>query len=260
MKSDFEVDCNRDTGICTARLKVGVWKTYAIGHDLVGRAMGSRIAGRDYLGFGMLAEIAAVSKKRKTVDFVVSTNAPDRMGDIIEQSGILLKNYRRNPVHLYAHDSRGLPIGKALKTVVSGDKLLQRIEYTPVTGFDLPQAVFELVEADVLRGISIGFIPIEFSFIEGGAGRLFTRIELLETSTVPIPANPEALVTGKTFAADNLGLSGVPQVELEIADRRELDPAEEVLAAIDKDDEVKGIDTIFEDMIRMIEEMPSSGN
>ena len=260
MESNFEVNCNRDSGVCTARLKVGIWKAYSIGVDLVGASMEAQIAGRDYLGFGMLAEIAAVNKKRKTVDFVASTSAPDRMGDIIEQSGILLKDYRRNPVHLYAHDSRGLPIGKALKTVVSGDKLLQRIEYTPVTGFDLPQAVFELVEANVLRGISIGFLPIEFSFIEGGAGRLFTKIELLETSTVPIPANPQALVTGKTFTADDLGLSGVPQVELEIAEKRDLDPAEEILAEMDKDDEEKETDPTLEYLRKIIEGIPGADN
>lgn len=258
---EFRVNCNRDTGICTAKLKVGVWKAYEIGSDLVGPAIESQIAGRDYLGFGMLAEIADINKKRKTVDFVASTNAPDRMGDQIEQSGWLLKNYRRNPVHLYAHNSRSLPIGKAIKTAIEGDKLVQRIQYTPVTGYDLPQTVFELIQANVLRGISVGFIPIEFEFLpDDDGGRHFIRQELLETSTVPIPANPQTLVTGKTFTADDLGLSGVPQVELEIADRREPDPFEEILAAVDKDDEEKQTDATLEYLANIIKGLPNPDN
>ncbi len=95
---------------------------------------------------------------------------------------------------------------------------------------------------------------------DGSGGRRFIRQELLETSVVPIPANPAALVTGKALAADHLGLSGVPEVELEIADKRELDPTEEVLAAMDKDEDDGPIDPVFAELIRIIKETPGPGN
>ncbi len=36
MKWEFEINWDKNTGICTARLKVGIWKSYPIGDDLVG--------------------------------------------------------------------------------------------------------------------------------------------------------------------------------------------------------------------------------
>lgn len=257
MKSEFEINCDKDTGICTARLRVGIWKSYPIGTDLVGTAIDARVAGREYLGFGLPAEITSINKEKRTADFIASTSKKDRLGDEIVQDGWELKNYHRNPVHLFAHDSRSLPIGKAIKTVLERNQLVQRIQYTPVRGFDLPDVVFQLIVAGSLRGISVGFVPLEFEFLEDGSGgRRFVRQELLETSIVPIPANPQALVTGKTFAAGEFGLSGVPQVELEIAERRNLDPAEEVLTAMDEDDDEKQTDPVLEDLIKIIQETP----
>ena len=220
--SHYKVICNAVSGVCKAKLQVSVSRAYPISRQLLGGSFAhlanktTRVGDESgpYFGLGSVAEVADVNRKKKSVTFVASTGSPDRMGDIIEQDGWLLKNYRKNPVHLFAHNSRGLPIGTGLPIRVDGDRLVQTVKYTPVTGFDLPQVVFELVDAGVLRGISVGFLPIEFSFIEGGAGRRFTKIELLETSTVPIPANPEALVSSKSFDVEQaLGslLAGDPK-------------------------------------------------
>ena len=46
MKSDFEINCDKDTGVCTARLRVGIWKSYPIGTNLVGTGIDARLAGR----------------------------------------------------------------------------------------------------------------------------------------------------------------------------------------------------------------------
>ncbi len=207
-EKQYQIVCDAATGVCTAKLKVGVNRAYPVQRELLGagfahlRNKNVKVGDESgsYFGYGSVAKIDSIDRKNKTVTFVASTGSTDRMGDIIEQDGILLKNYRKNPVHLFAHDSRGLPIGIGPKIRVDGNKLIQQVKYVPTKGFDFPQVVFELIEAGVLRGISIGFLPIEFTFIEGGSGRRFTKIELLETSTVPIPANPEALVTGKSFS------------------------------------------------------------
>lgn len=227
------------------KLRIGIGRTYDIPTQLVGASVSSRVAGRDYLGLGLSAEVTATNKIRKTVDFVASTSGKDRNGDEIRQDGWILKNFRKNPVHLWAHDSRGLPIGKAIKTVMEKDRLIQRIQYVPVAGFDLPQVVFELVEAGTLRGISVGFLPLEFDFMENGGGRIFIRQELLETSTVPIPSNADALVANNiVFYAQTFGLPGSPEIVLEVpwleGDR---------IPAPDH-----GSDDVLEELIRIIQE------
>lgn len=204
----YRVLCDASNGLCRTKLKVGIQRAYPVSQQLLGSSF-AHLANQTvkvgdesgpYFGYGSVAKIDSIDRKRKAVTFVASTGSTDRMGDIIEQDGILLKNYKRNPVHLFAHDSRGLPIGVGPKIRVDGDRLIQEVRYTPVAGFDFPQVIFELILAGTLRGISIGFLPLEFTFLKEGQGRRFTKIELLETSTVPIPANPEALVTGKSFS------------------------------------------------------------
>lgn len=203
----YQVLCDSSTGLCRAKLRVGIQRAYPVSQELIGGSF-AHLANQTvkvgdesapYFGYGSVAKLDNIDRKRKTVTFVASTGDTDRMGDIIEQSGILLKNYKKNPLHLFAHDSTGLPIGVGPKIRVDGNKLIQEVRYVPTKGFDFPQTVFELIEAGVLRGISIGFLPLEFTFLKEGQGRRFTKIELLETSTVPIPANPEALVAGKSF-------------------------------------------------------------
>ena len=54
----------------------------------------------------------SVTSKQDTVSFVASTASPDRYGDIIDQKGWMLENYKKNPVVLLNHDSNQLPIGK----------------------------------------------------------------------------------------------------------------------------------------------------
>lgn len=203
----YQVLCDASTGLCRAKLRVGIQRAYPVSRELLGGSL-AHLASQPvkvgdetapYFGFGSVAEVCDINRKKKSVTFIASTGSPDRMGDVIEQDGWQLRNYRKNPVHLFAHNSTGLPIGTGLPIRVDGDRLIQTVTYKPVTGFDLPQVIFELVDAGVLRGISVGFLPHEFSFIEGGNGRRFTKVELLETSTVPIPANPEALVSSKSF-------------------------------------------------------------
>src|SRR4051812_46429070 len=41
----------------------------------------------------------------RQVRAIVSTAAPDRMGDVVVQAGIDLKHYRANPVVLWQHDA-----------------------------------------------------------------------------------------------------------------------------------------------------------
>jgi hypothetical protein len=58
------------------------------------------------------------------------------------------------------------------------------------------------VEADILRAVSVGFRPIKSeprNPEKPFAGELFVRQELVETSVVAVPANPNALAVAKSL-------------------------------------------------------------
>src|SRR6185369_5417147 len=53
--------------------------------------------------------------------FVASSNAVDRYGDVIEQDWIL-DDYWKNPVLLFAHQTRALPVGRVTSFNVTPDR------------------------------------------------------------------------------------------------------------------------------------------
>ncbi len=59
-----------------------------------------------------LAEIKSGTTSSRQLTYVISTKAPDRDNDRVLSFD--LSAYRRNPVVLFAHDYRSLPVGKAV--------------------------------------------------------------------------------------------------------------------------------------------------
>ena len=57
----------------------------------------------------------------------------------------------------------------------------------------------ELVEAGILRAVSVGFRPLEYAARPGSksGGKIYLRSELMEASLVSIPANPNALAVAR---------------------------------------------------------------
>ena len=123
---------------------------------------------------------------------VASSEIVDRMGEVVKIDGIGLKNFKKNPVLLWSHNS-GLtdsrpPIGKVLKTWVDGVRK-KRLMFS--VQFDLSDPFAKMIsdkyKNGFLNAFSIGFQPLEKE------DNVFIESELLEISAVPIPANPEAL-------------------------------------------------------------------
>jgi hypothetical protein len=129
--------------------------------------------------------------------FVASEESDDRSGDVVAVSGWDLKNFKKNPVMMWAHDYGVAPVGTIPKVWVEGNQLLD----APL--FDMADPLGAFLHGKYLRGImkaqSVGFRPLEFEEISGkgmfGSYR-FTKQELLEISLVPIPAHPAALRKG----------------------------------------------------------------
>lgn len=139
------------------------------------------------------------------LEYVMSDESVDRVGDVIEAKGWSLNAFRNNPVALFGHDSRFV-IGKWTDVRVEKDRLVGKLD---MLGKGISSRIDELhaaVEAGVLRAVSVGFRPLEKPKLRDekdySAGYIFSKQELMECSLVAVPANPNALQIAK-----GLGLS-----------------------------------------------------
>ena len=145
------------------------------------------------------AEIKATGDKRE-LQFTISTDSVDRMGDTIDAKGWELDAYRKNPVVLWAHDNQSLPVGKATKIWIEDGKLKAIAEFTPEGMAKFNDTIFDMLKGGFLNAVSVGFLPKEYKFTEDANRRFgidFLKQELLEFSVVSVPANSEALVEGR---------------------------------------------------------------
>jgi hypothetical protein len=88
--------------------------------------------GEAQLRKAFVAEVKALGEDR-SIDFVISTDAVDRMGDTIAVDGWQLANYRKNPVVLWAHDSYMHPIAKASNIRIEDGQLKARAQFVAPT-------------------------------------------------------------------------------------------------------------------------------
>jgi len=140
----------------------------------------------------------------RRVRFIASDETVDRYGDIIRASGWQLDAYRKNPVLLFGHQSRELPVGKVDPIAVEGTRLIAHAEFTPQGMSDFADTVWEMVNGGFLNAVSVGFLPLAsptpiFDADKHITGFEYNGQELLELSCVPVPANPNALQLAKSF-------------------------------------------------------------
>lgn len=122
---------------------------------------------------------------------VATDGSIDRDGEVIQPDAWNFDNFLKNPVLLYAHDYRSEPIGKVISIQKDGDRIL----FQPQFAIDLSERaarIFRMYKEGFLNAFSVGFNPTERK------GNIFTKVELLEISAVPVPANPNALVLARS--------------------------------------------------------------
>lgn len=119
---------------------------------------------------------------------IASTNALDRMDESIDNNGWDLKNYKKNPVILWAHDHSEPAIGTSERTWVQGKGNDAKLMIKPVLHDVTPKAaaIKKLVEMGVIKTLSVGFKNLESD------GNILSKNELLENSFCNVPANAEA--------------------------------------------------------------------
>jgi hypothetical protein len=145
-----------------------------------------------------------VLKGERAVISYISTNIKDRDGEQLVPDGVKLENYRKNPIVLYGHDYRSVPIGKNIWIKKEGNGLKAKTVFAKSEFADqIYKAYTDDIEGTgpLLKGWSVGFIPIKWDEPKEKdeekkadlPKRIYTKWELLEYSAVAIPSCPEAL-------------------------------------------------------------------
>jgi hypothetical protein len=133
--------------------------------------------------------------------FRISDATIDHSGDSIDPAGFDLEGFRQNPVVLRSHDSTATPIATSTVPVVVGRALMATAQF-PARGVSAASdEVADAVRAGLLRGASVGFIPLKWSFSKDRVNGIdFSQVRLLEWSLCSVPCNPAALLVGSVAA------------------------------------------------------------
>lgn len=133
--------------------------------------------------------------------FVMSTDAIDRAGDIVEQDWDL-RDFRKNPIALFGHDHEK-PIGTWENVRVAGGRLVGDLKLAAAGTSAFLDEIRSLVQQRILRAVSVGFRPAKYADRRDKDGNLvglrMSQNVLYETSLVSVPMNPQALALVKGY-------------------------------------------------------------
>lgn len=140
-----------------------------------------------------LLEVKAVDDEKRVITGIATTPEPDRVGDIVEPLGAKFKN----PLPLLWQHAHDKPVGtvkfdKPTKDGITFTAELPKIEDAGALK-DMIDMAWQSVKAKLVRGVSIGFRALEYSWMDDGGIR-FIETEIMELSLVTIPANASATI------------------------------------------------------------------
>lgn len=162
-------------------------------------------SGENVMGQDFAVEIKEHDAANRTFWCIGSTENPDRSNDIVRVEGWDLKNYKKAPRGLWAHDYYSLPIFKSKKVKINKEtKQLQfQVEFDV---YDFANLVYNQYINGFMSDFSVGFIGKEMEYRDEerpwSGGIDFKHQELLELSAVPVPDNPEAQKLGLSINND----------------------------------------------------------
>lgn len=105
--------------------------------------------------------------------------------------GAFVEQKARDVKLLWQHRSAE-PLGKVLE--LREDDIGLNITAQLLMKLQRAQEAYELLQHEVINGLSIGYVPTDYHIEESGI-RVLTKVKLWEISLVTFPANEEARVT-----------------------------------------------------------------
>ena len=200
--------------------------------------------------------IKSVAGESRCFDAMITTDSIDREGEVVIPAGIDVSDYKKNPVILWNHDIKK-PIGSAKSIAPQGNGWTMRghlpprpEDHDPKLDW-LPDDIWGLVDAGILKGVSIGFMPVQQRAASTKDTQIFgptvktvtNKSKLIEVSITGVGMNQDALITavhkGLFKAATIKSITGfdVPEVQT-------TETVVEVLPIVDPVVEVDPVQTI----------------
>jgi hypothetical protein len=135
---------------------------------------------------------------------LITNPTPDHSNDSVKPPGIDYSVFWKNSAVLDSHNSSKPPVASSGRPFMSGDNVLA-IPRFPKPGISAnSDQIRTAANAGLLRGISIGFIPLKWSMSKDPSrpmGVDFHAIRLLEFSYCSLPMNPDCRVLGSVSSS-----------------------------------------------------------
>lgn len=173
-----------------------------------------------------ILDVKTVDEKKRTFSGIATSPALDRMSDSVNSLGA---KYAKEIPLLHAHQSDQpigvVRLGKATKAGIPFEADIPIIHEPPTLKERVDVAFGEILHG-LVRAVSIGFRSLSTPKFNDQGGYDFEDIEIMELSTVAIPANQDALIhTVKSIDRDLRKAAGVPEPEGLLLDRPEIQTA-----------------------------------
>lgn len=158
-------------------------------------------------------QIKAVDEGKRQIRGIASTPSPDRVQDVILPEGAVFTL----PIPLLWQHDHQQPIGNVIEAKVTAKGIEILAELVSVAAPSQLAArleeAWQSIKTGLVRGLSIGFSPIKYSFLETG-GVEFSQYGWHELSVVTIPCNMEATITTIKSLSQQQAASGKPAAKV----------------------------------------------
>lgn len=138
--------------------------------------------------------IKGINEETREIEGIASTPSLDRVKDSVKPLGLTFPK----EVPLLLHHKHAEPVGTTTFGAPTAKGLPFKAKVAkvdePGTVKDRTDEAWHSVKAQLIKGVSIGFTPLEYEPNKAG-GLDFTKAEVHELSLVTIPCNPEAVIT-----------------------------------------------------------------
>jgi HK97 family phage prohead protease len=126
---------------------------------------------------------------------IASTPSPDRMNDVVEPKGAIYKL----PMPLLSQHEHHLPIGFVTQATITSKGIEVEGKIAKDTGLDYVETAWKQIRHGLVKGLSIGFRPLKYKWIQDDKGNEtggihFEEWDWMELSAVTLPAQAEATI------------------------------------------------------------------
>lgn len=150
-----------------------------------------------------ILKIKSVDEEKRIIKGIATTPTLDRQGDIVVPEGVVYSNY---PKLMLYHDHEK-PVGNITNVKVTSDGIEFEAEMPIIKEDghlkDRIDEAWQSLKYNLISAVSIGFRTLEYDLLKTGGWKI-KKWEWLELSLVPIPAQPDAVITGIKSLDDEL--------------------------------------------------------